>query len=659
MGLDRLDASKLDALLVISPDAQIKSWRFIATERISMSFIFAPTTRQVLEQVVREPRFQALARIPLWAPLEIGLMLGAYAVFALGCWLYLGGFISWPVALLLNGAAIYAAFTPLHDATHRTVSSHRGLNDAIGTLSCGLLLPGVTTRIYRYLHLEHHRYTGDPLRDPDEPFVSAPMWRLPLVLTGLDVMWLWWYLRRWDTRPVGERVEFTVSITLYLAFHAVFLSSPWALDFVLLWMLPQRLGLFLLSTLFARIQHPHGVTWEAAPFQCTVRIDARPWTRWLLLGQALHCIHHFAPSLPFYRYHRAWGLGRHLLEAQQIPVRTIWSSVRDLPGLQRPPPLQPLRRQARISAITQVARDVKAFELEPDDGHPFEPATAGAHIDVVIRPGLVRPYSLCNPPGEMQRYLIAVRHDPQGRGGSAALHADLKPGDRLEIGTPRNHFPVAHTANEHLLIAGGIGITPLLAMAHELHARGARFVLHVCARDAGAMPFQETLRKAPFAGSVATWLDDAPAAGRFDAAAVIDAYRSGRALYVCGPAGFMAMVRERAREAGWPDSALHGESFGAPVADARLDTRFEVQLARSGRVLTVEPGQFLIDVLHANGCPVMCACTQGICGSCITPVLSGTPDHRDAILSEEARAANDRMTVCVSRSRSQRLVLDL
>lgn len=621
-----------------------------------MSFSFSPSAREVLEQVVREPRFRELTRIPLWAPLEIGLMLGAYAVFALGCWLYLTGAIAWPLALLLNGAAIYAAFTPLHDATHRTVSRHRRLNDVIGTLSCGLLLPGVTTRFYRYLHLEHHRHTGDPLRDPDEPFVSAPMLRLPLVLVGLDVMWVWWYLRRWDTRPLGERAEFVVSLTLYLAFHAVFLLSPWAQAFVLLWMVPQRLGLFLLSTLFARIQHPHGVTWEAAPFQCTVRIDARPWTRWLLLGQALHCVHHFAPSLPFYRYHLAWGLGRHLLEAQQIPVRTIWSGVRDL-RLAGPP--SPLHRRVLVSVIEPVARDVKAFELKPEDGLALEPFTAGAHIDVVIGPGLVRPYSLCNPPGETHRYRIAVRHDRQGRGGSAALHDRIKPGDVLEVGAPRNHFAIPAGPAEHLLIAGGIGITPLLAMAHELHARGVPFALHVCARDAEAVPFRDELRAAPFAAAVSVWLDDAPPTERFDAAAVIGGYRPARALHVCGPAGFMAMVMARGQAVGWPASAMHSEAFVAPSADASQDTRFEVELARSGRVLVVEPGQFLIDVLHAHGCPVMCSCTQGICGSCMTPVLSGTPEHRDAILSDAERAANDRMTVCVSRARSQRLVLDL
>jgi vanillate O-demethylase ferredoxin subunit len=626
-------------------------------EVVLMGFSFAPSAREVLEQVVREPRFRELTRIPLIAPLEIGLMLGAYGLFGLGCYLYLRGAIGMPVALLINTFAIYASFTPLHDATHRTVSSHRGLNDLVGTLSCLLLLPGVTTGIYRYLHLEHHRYTGDPARDPDEPFVSAPALRTPLVLAGLDVLWTLWYLRHWNTRPLRERIEFVLSIAFYVSFHIFWLLSPWALEFVLLWMIPQRLGLFTVSYFFARIQHPHGVMWESAPFQATVRIEARPWTRWLLLGQAKHCIHHLAPSVPFYRYHKAWEIGRRLFEAQHIPVRTVWAPPTELRiaevSSEKP------RRPVRVARVMAVADGIKAYELVPTDDTPLLPFEAGAHIDVEITPKLVRQYSLCNAPCDTASYLIAVRHDPVGRGGSDHLHRPVKPGDVLSISAPRNNFPLAPGFDDHLLIAGGIGITPLLAMAHQLDARQARFKLHVCARNAAGIPFGDQLRDLAFAQSIVSWVDDARPDARFDAAAVIGAYRPGRALYVCGPAGFMQLVKQCGRAAGWPEDAMFSETFVPPAIDAAQNTRFEVQLVRSGQVLTVEPDQFLIDVLHANGCAVMCSCTQGICGSCMTPVLSGTPDHRDAILSDAEREANDRMTVCVSRARSSRLVLDL
>ena len=622
-----------------------------------MGFSFSPSAREVLEQVVREPRFRELTRIPLIAPLEIGLMLGAYALFGLGCLLYLNGTIGWPVALLINTAAIYASFTPLHDATHRTVSSHRGLNDLVGTLSCLLLLPGVTTGIYRYLHLEHHRYAGDPARDPDEPFVSAKRLRMPLVLAGLDVLWTLWYVRHWTTRPRRERIEFVVSIALYIGVHIVWLLSPWALEFVLLWMIPQRLGLFTVSYFFARIQHPHGVTWESAPFQAAVRIEARPWTRWLLLGQAKHCIHHLAPSVPFYRYHKAWDIGRRLFEAQHIPVRSLWSPAKDLRMVQAF--LVPTRRPVRVVRVLTVAEDIKTYELVSADHLPLTPFDAGAHIDVEITPQLVRQYSLCNAPGDTSRYLIAVRHDRAGSGGSDHLHRTVKPGDVLSISAPRNNFVLDPIFDDYLLIAGGIGITPLLAMAHQLHARSASFKLHVCARSVAGIPFGDELQAFGFADSISTWVDDARPEARFDAVAVIGAYRPGRALYVCGPTGLMDLVKERAHGWGWSEQAIFSEAFVPPPIDVSQNTRFEVQLARSGRVLTVEPNQALIDVLHANGCAVICSCTQGICGSCMTPVLSGTPEHRDAVLSNEDRAANDRMTVCVSRARSSRLILDL
>ena len=294
-----------------------------------------------------------------------------------------------------------------------------------------------------------------------------------------------------------------------------------------------------------------------------------------------------------------------------------------------------------------------------DDEQNWPAFTAGAHIDVEMKTGLVRQYSLCNSPQESNRYCIAVRHDPAGRGGSDYLHTHIKRGDILNLGIPRNNFPLNESFSEYLLIAGGIGVTPLLSMAYHLHATNRPFELHQCARNETSLAFRDEQSDFDFADSITTWLDDATFERRFDAKRVLGIYRPGCAIYLCGPAGFMRHVTDAAKQAGWPGEAIFSETFVPPRADATENTPFEVEIASSGQVLNVAPDEFLIDVLHANGVAVMCSCTQGICGSCMTPVLSGEPEHRDVVMTEAERAVNNQMTVCVSRAKSARLVLDL
>lgn len=615
-----------------------------------MQFAFSTTTRHVLEQLVRDPRFRPLTRIPVLALPEIGLILFAFGLFAAASAAYLGGWLPYPAMLVANTLAIYASFTPLHDATHRSLSGHRRVNDLLGTISCLLLLPGITTRIYRYLHLEHHRHTGSPERDPDEIMVSAPAWQLPFVLSCIDAVWIRWYVARWRQRPAEERRAFAVSIGIYVLVHAFFLASPWWREFLIVWVVPQRLGLFTVAYFFAHIQHPEDVQWEQAPFQTTVRVIAPSWIRALLLGQADHCIHHLMPSLPFYRYHRAWALGRHLFEQQRIPTRTLFTPSRDLvlpPAFQGGHTWLP----ARIVAITDVADGIKAFDLVPADGTAWPAATPGAHIDVETAPGVVRQYSLCGDPETADQYRIAVKREAAGRGGSRALHDRAAVGELINIGAPRSHFPLGD-ADHYVLIGGGIGVTPLLAMALALSGRGASFELHVVAASHARAPFADRLRG---------WFG--PRAhlhiGRAAIPAIVPRWRAGATIRLCGPAGFMSAVLAAAAAAGWPRDAIATEAFTAAPERSAENRGFTVELARSGRVLTVPADRSLLDILQAEGCPVVCACTQGICGSCLTPVLSGTPDHRDVILSDEDRAANRIMTVCVSRARSERLVLDL
>jgi vanillate O-demethylase ferredoxin subunit len=313
----------------------------------------------------------------------------------------------------------------------------------------------------------------------------------------------------------------------------------------------------------------------------------------------------------------------------------------------------------RVARKRQEAQDICSLELEHPQGQPLPAFTAGAHLDVHLPGGLVRQYSLCNTPGDTRRYQIAVLRDAQSRGGSQAVHEALHEGDVLSISAPKNHFPLAAQAQRHLLLAGGIGVTPMLAMAETLSAQGAAFELHYCTRSRGRTAFVERLGAAAYAGQVRLHHDDGDAAQKLDIAALLSACDAGTHLYVCGPQGFMDAVLGTARAQGWPEERLHYEFFGAaPVASAQ-DAAFDIEIASSGRVIPVRAGTTALQALLDAGLDIPMSCEQGVCGTCLTRVKSGQPDHRDHYLTPEEQAANDQFLPCCSRARSARLVLDL
>ena len=315
--------------------------------------------------------------------------------------------------------------------------------------------------------------------------------------------------------------------------------------------------------------------------------------------------------------------------------------------------------QVRVVRKAIEAQDICSLELAAVDGAALPPFAAGSHVDVQLPGGLVRQYSLCNDPGETHRYLIAVLRDPASRGGSSAVHDRVHEGDLLTIGAPKNHFALAHDASHHLLLAGGIGVTPLLCMAERLAHTGGAFEMHYCTRSVARTAFRERIAAAPYAAQVSFHHDDGPAAQRADLPALLAAPAPGRHLYVCGPKGFMDAVLATARAQGWPESAIHVEFFGAEVAPAAGDQAFEVMLASSGRVIRVAADRSVAQALADAGVNLPTSCEQGVCGTCLTRVIEGEPDHRDLYLTPEEQAANDQFLPCCSRARSARLVLDL
>lgn len=314
--------------------------------------------------------------------------------------------------------------------------------------------------------------------------------------------------------------------------------------------------------------------------------------------------------------------------------------------------------EATIARRHAQARDIVVLDLVSADGTPLPPFTPGAHIDVEIGDGLVRQYSLCGNPAEGALYRIGVLKDPASRGGSAAIHAGFAEGATIRIGEPRNLFPLAEAAPFSVLMGGGIGITPMIAMAHALHDAGQPFALHYCAREKDSAAFLEEMSAAPWAASVTLHFDSGEeGTAAFSPATDLPDPATGAHVYTCGPGGFMDFVLTSAAARGYPEDRLHKEYFSVEVETG--GDSFEVELAQSGKTVTVGPGQTIVQALAGIGIKVDVSCEQGICGTCLCDVLEGTPDHRDSFLTDEERADNDQIMLCCSRAKSPRLVLDL
>lgn len=313
----------------------------------------------------------------------------------------------------------------------------------------------------------------------------------------------------------------------------------------------------------------------------------------------------------------------------------------------------------RVRRITSETQDVRVFELESADGSTLPPFTPGAHIDVHLGPGLVRQYSLCNGPLETGSYVIGVKREVASRGGSAALHDKIHEGDILQVSVPRNNFELRDTAGHYMLIAGGIGITPMLSMARHLLVRGASFELHYFARSIAQTAFHAALSVPEFGGRVDFHYALDASAVRAKLRKILWERKPNAHLYLCGPRPFMDTVEEVA-SATWPPDAVHLEYFSADAsALAAPCESFTVRLARSGGEYLIPAEQSIAQALAQYGIYLDLSCEQGVCGTCLTGVLAGEPDHRDSFLNDDERRACDKVMPCVSRSRSEFLVLDL
>ncbi|MGM5024085.1 PDR/VanB family oxidoreductase [Tardiphaga sp. 367_B4_N1_1] len=314
--------------------------------------------------------------------------------------------------------------------------------------------------------------------------------------------------------------------------------------------------------------------------------------------------------------------------------------------------------EVRVRRITFEAETVNSYELVPLKQVELPIFTAGAHVDLHLGNGMIRSYSLLNDQQERGRYVVAVNKDTNGRGGSSFVHENVRVGDVLKISAPRNNFALNEDAAHTVLIAGGIGITPLLAMIRRLDVLGRSWKLFYAARSETSAAFLEDLRvlRPDAHADLQIDFDDQRDGRIFDIERIVRSAPADAHLYCCGPAAMLEAFEVATADR--PPDTIHVEYFQSKEAPA-VDGGFEVVLSRSKRTVLVEAGKTILDALIDADVPVNYSCSSGVCGTCETRVIEGTPDHRDQYLSKDEQAANNVIMVCCSGSRSARLVLDL
>lgn len=317
------------------------------------------------------------------------------------------------------------------------------------------------------------------------------------------------------------------------------------------------------------------------------------------------------------------------------------------------------RLTLRVAKTAQEALGINSLELSDPDGTRLPSFTAGAHIDVWISETESRSYSLCGDPRDTSVYKIGVLKEEHGQGGSIWVHDYLNAGELVKVSAPKNLFPLSTDAEKHVLLAGGIGVTPMIAMIHELEAKGASYVMHLCARSADRTPFMDFLSSRIDAEKVHIHHDGGNPEAGLDIAYLLKNHEAGMHLYYCGPAGFMAAAKDASSH--WPKGTVHFEFFSSPddgtEQSTGADMPFQVKLSATGEVYDVPADQTIVEVLRANGIDVDTQCEDGFCATCMTRYVSGEPEHRDSVLDEEDQ--EQFVLICCARSKTPMLELDL
>jgi phthalate 4,5-dioxygenase reductase subunit len=314
------------------------------------------------------------------------------------------------------------------------------------------------------------------------------------------------------------------------------------------------------------------------------------------------------------------------------------------------PKMMPLR----VTRNDKIADGINIFEFRDPGGKPLPEFSAGAHITIRTPNGTLRKYSLCNDPAERDRYTVAIKREVSGRGGSINLIDGVKAGDELMVAPPVNDFELPQRATDFLFIAGGIGVTPFMAMIREAKAAGKRFRLFYCSRSPETTAFIDELSAPEFKDSVVIHFDYGDSSRSLDLKPILAERKNREHLYCCGPRPLMEAVRTLTDH--WSSAAVHFEAFSDAETHKATDKAFKVKLAKSGDVLDVPVTQTILEAMREHGLEVPSSCETGTCGTCRTKLLSGEADHRDLCLAEHEKA--DNIMICVSRAKSDEITID-
>jgi phthalate 4,5-dioxygenase reductase subunit len=308
-----------------------------------------------------------------------------------------------------------------------------------------------------------------------------------------------------------------------------------------------------------------------------------------------------------------------------------------------------------VTRAEKIADDIHLFEVRRRDGGDLPAFTAGSHINLQVPNGLMRKYSLCSDPAETASYSIAIKREDTGRGGSIYLTDNTKVGDEWMISAPDNAFALPQRGDQFIFIAGGIGITPFIAMIHALkHDPAKKFKLYYCSRTPEMTAFREELSAAEFKGKVVIHYDNGDPSKSLDLWPIVEERKNREHLYCCGPRGLMQAVRDATGH--WSSAAIHFEAFSDAEARRPDDKPFTVKLASTGEVIDVPVGTTILEAMRAKGHNVPSSCESGTCGTCRTKLLEGEADHRDLVLTEGERSSQ--IMICVSRAMTPQLVID-
>ena len=345
-------------------------------------------------------------------------------------------------------------------------------------------------------------------------------------------------------------------------------------------------------------------------------------------------------------------LQRHVLGGERVERLLLE------PGQTRPRVTEPHRLTLQVVDVSLTAPAVKRFVLCSLDGSDLPGYSAGAHIDLFTESGLRRSYSLVGDPADRRQYVLGIRREEDSRGGSSWLFDQLSVNRKVTVSAPRNSFTLAANASMHTLIAGGIGITPILAMGHELKARNEDYQLHYCTPSEADTPFLDEVRSV-FGPRVTFHHDDGDPAKGLNIQALLTDSVPGQHIYVCGPAGLVESARLHSSH--WPEETFHSELFAVePVTDEPPNEAFDVFLSRQKITLSVPPERSILDVVRDAGLAIETSCEDGLCSCCQTRLLGGKADHRDHVLSQTEKLANESIMICVSRATDgETLILDL